>query len=184
MACTEVTVLHTFVINLDRSVDALLWLAALSRPRHNPYTFSAHHNLGYVDPRPSETLSASTIVHISACRDSKIGPGARMWFFPGPGRFARERADIPLMSPIFSSELLGNSKRRMCSRSKMRSHPRTFPEGVILDGMFLIHPCIPNGTLSLRNRASGTVNVFLCFRASREVFRVCSPGQSPEKGAL
>jgi hypothetical protein len=87
---SEVTTLHTSVINFDRSVQALHILGALSRPRHNPCT-SVHMKRGYLVRRRPGPLASSCSLFLHECDgDSKIGPGDRMWFFPGPGRFGRK----------------------------------------------------------------------------------------------
>jgi hypothetical protein len=49
--------------------------------------------------------------------------------------------------------------------------------------MLSMQPCIESGTLSLRQKASGTVKVFSRFVDSSAVFRGCSSQQSPEKCA-
>jgi hypothetical protein len=74
----------------------------------------------------------------------------------------------------------------MCSLAtrKCRTIHGRSQKGCSLIVMLCIHPCIQNGTLSLRNRASGTVKGFSCFMASSEVFRGCSSLQNPEKCAL
>ncbi len=119
-----------------------------------------------------------------------------------------ENAQIPFTTPIFSPELpasvartsrdarvcplcpetlfLGNSKRPMCALAtrKCRAMHGRSQKGCCLIAMLCIHPCIQNGTLSLRNRASGTVKGFSCFMASSEVFQGCSSLQNPEKCAL
>ena len=123
-------------------------------------------------------------------------------------RTISENAQMPLMSPIFSPELsaivaptsrdapvcplcpetpvLGNSKRPMCALAprKWRAKHGRSQKWCCLIAMLFIHQCIQNDTLSLWNRALGTVKVFSCFMASSEVFRGCSPVQSPEKGDL
>jgi hypothetical protein len=82
--------------------------------------------------------------------------------------------------------VLGNSKKPMFAlppRKCRATHGRS-QKGCSFIHMIWIHPCIQNGTLSLWNRAFGTVKVFSCFMASSEVFWGYSSVQSPEKGAL
>jgi hypothetical protein len=116
-----------------------------------------------------------------------------------------ERADIPLMRPIFSSELpaslartskdapvcplcpetlvLGNSKMPMCAlaQRKCRAMHGRSQKGCWLIAMLCIHPCIPNGTLSLRNRALGTVKVFSFLWLQVRVSGAARLSRAPKK---
>ena len=103
--------------------------------------------------------------------------------FPSVAPTSRDARVCPLCPEKL---VLGNSKRSMCALARRKCgamHGRS-QKGCCLIAMLCIHPCIQNGTLSLRNRASGTVKGFSCFMASSEVFRGYSSLQNPEKCAL
>jgi hypothetical protein len=82
--------------------------------------------------------------------------------------------------------VLRNSKRPMCALEPQNAgfiNGRS-QKGCCLICALCIHPCIQSGTLSLRNRSSGTVKGFSCLMVSSEVFRGWSSLQSSEKCAL